>query len=115
MYISIIVSVHIAYPTWLLVEYISVKRYLDIRQNKDYGTWRIIYSGVAITRRGLSTISSIIGRRFSNSKGHLELITVNCFFAKYSLGGSSQWTLLTLLVNIIQEHESYEWSFRIAF
>ena len=37
----------------------------------------------------LSTISSIIGRRFLNSKGHLELITVNCFFAKCSLGGSA--------------------------
>ena len=62
---------------------------LDIHQNKDYGTWRIIYSGVAITRRGLSTISSIIGRRLLNGKGHLELITVNCFFAKCSLGGSA--------------------------
>ena len=39
----------------------DLKLYLDIHQNKDYGTWRVIYSGVAITMRGLSTISSLFG------------------------------------------------------
>ena len=46
--------------------------FLDLHQNKDYGTWRVICSGVAITIRGLSTISSIVGDMIA--KGILNLL-----------------------------------------
>ena len=89
IYISIINNVQFSFSNLAFsLHTLLSSGYLDVIQNKDYGTWRVIYSGVAFTRCGLSTISSIVGTKY-NGKGHFELIAVNCFFAKCNLGGSA--------------------------